>query len=117
MDTNTSVGGTADAVADRMADATDAAVERGYSTVDRAAQAAHEAIDKLAAKAGPAFERLRGSANNASQTLRQKADQFGELEDEWVDSARTYVRDNPLTAVAVGVLAGVILSKLTSSSR
>jgi len=27
------------------------------------------------------------------------------------------VRENPLTAVAIGVLAGVLLSKLTSSSR
>jgi ElaB/YqjD/DUF883 family membrane-anchored ribosome-binding protein len=117
MDTNTSLGGTADAVADRTADAAQSAAERGHTTVDRAAQAAHEAIDKLASKAGPAFERLRGSATSASDTLRAKADQFGEIEEEWVESARTYVRDNPLTAVAVGVLAGVIISKLTSSSR
>jgi ElaB/YqjD/DUF883 family membrane-anchored ribosome-binding protein len=116
MDTNTSVGVSTDALADRASDAAGAAIERSHTTVDRAAQAAHEAIDRLAAKAGPAFERLRGSATNAGETLRAKADQFGELEEEWVESARSYVRENPLTAVAVGVLAGLIIAKLTSSS-
>ena len=105
MDTNTSVAGTADTVADRT-----------LSTVDRAAQSAHEAIDRLAAKAGPAIERLRGSATNAGSTLRAKADQFGELEEQWVDSARSYVRENPIAAVAIAVAAGLVLGKLTSSS-
>ena len=105
MDTNTSVAETADAVA-----------ERTRSTVDRAAQTAHEAIDRLAAKAGPAIERLRGTASTASETLRARADQFGELEEQWLESARTYVRDNPLAAVGIAVVAGIVLGKLTSSS-
>jgi ElaB/YqjD/DUF883 family membrane-anchored ribosome-binding protein len=106
MDTNTSVAETADAVA-----------ERTRSTVDRAAQSAHEAIDRLAAKAGPAIDRLRGTATNAGETLRAKADQFGELEEQWVESARSYVRENPLAAVGIAVVAGIVLGKLTSSSR
>jgi len=105
METN-SPAGTADAVA-----------ERTLGTVDRAAQTAHEAIDKLAAKAGPAVEKLRSTYSTAGETLRNKADRFGELEDEWVESARGYVRENPLTAIAVAVLAGIVISKLTSSSR
>jgi ElaB/YqjD/DUF883 family membrane-anchored ribosome-binding protein len=105
MDTNTSVADTADAVADRT-----------RNTVDRAAQTAHEAIDRLAAKAGPAIDRLRGTANTASETLRAKADQFGELEEQWVESARTYVRENPLAAVGIAVAVGLLIGKLTSSS-
>ena len=94
----------------------DAVAERTLSTVDRAAQSAHDAIDRLAAKAGPAVEKLRASTTSASETLRSKADQFGELEEQWLENARGYVRENPLTALAIGVLAGVLLSKLTSSS-
>jgi len=105
MDTNTSVAETADAVA-----------ERTRGTVDRAAQTAHEAIDRLAAKAGPAIDRLRGTATSASETLRAKADQFGELEEQWVESARAYVRENPLAAVGIAVAVGLLLGKLTSSS-
>jgi ElaB/YqjD/DUF883 family membrane-anchored ribosome-binding protein len=104
METNTGVGSTADALA-----------ERTLTTVDRAAASAHEAIDRLAAKAGPAVERLRTSAGSASESLRAKADQLGEIEEQWLESARGYVRENPLTAVAVAVLAGIVLSKITSS--
>lgn len=94
--------------------AVDTVAERTLSTVDRVAQSAHEAIDRLASKAGPAVERLRGTTAGTAETLRAKADAFGELEEQWVENARGYVRENPLTALAIGVLAGVLLSKLSS---
>jgi len=89
--------------------------ERGHTTVDRVAQSAHEAIDRIAGKAGPAVERLRTSTGNLGTTLREKADNLGELEEKWVENTRGYIRENPLTAIAIGVLAGVLLSKLSSS--
>ena len=79
------------------------------------AQSAHEAIDRMAGKAGPAVEKLRASTGNIGTTLREKADNLGELEEKWVESTRGYIRENPLTAIAIGVLAGVLLSKLSSS--
>jgi len=96
--------------------AVDTVAERTHSTVDRAAQTAHEAIDRLAAKAGPAVEKMRATTSSAKETLRAKADALGQLEEQWLENARGYVRENPLTAVAIGVLAGVLLSKLASSS-
>jgi ElaB/YqjD/DUF883 family membrane-anchored ribosome-binding protein len=80
--------------------------------VDRAAQSAHEAIDRVAAKAGPAVEHLHSAASSAADALRAKADALGDLEDQWIDTARDYVRTNPLTAVAAGVLLGVLISRL-----
>jgi ElaB/YqjD/DUF883 family membrane-anchored ribosome-binding protein len=93
----------------------DAVADRTLSTVERVAQSAHEAIDRLAAKAGPAVEKLRGSTTSTAESLRARADQFGELEEQWLENTRGYVRENPLTAIAIGVLAGVLLSKLSSS--
>lgn len=93
----------------------DAVAERTMSTVERVAQSAHEAIDRLAAKAGPAVEKLRGSTTTTAESLRARADQFGELEEQWLENTRSYVRENPLTAIAIGVLAGVVISKLGSS--
>src|SRR5712691_5237012 len=98
------------------ADTVDTVAERTHTTVDRAAQTAHEAIDRLAAKAGPAVEKMRATTSSAAETLRVKADAFSEMEEQWLENARGYVRENPLTAVAIGVLAGVLLSKLASIS-
>ncbi|RZI84858.1 MAG: hypothetical protein EOP38_07365 [Rubrivivax sp.] len=90
----------------------DASSTDASTIVDRAAQSAHEAIDRVAAKAGPAVEQLHSAANSAADALRAKADALGDLEDQWIDTARDYVRTNPLTAVAAGVLLGVLISRL-----
>lgn len=82
------------------------------ATVDRVAQKAHEAIDNVAAKAKPAIERVQGAASQASEALHAKADALNEWEDQWLDNARSHIREQPLTAVAVGLLAGVLLSRL-----
>ena len=80
--------------------------------VDRLAQTAHDTIDRVAAKAGPAVEKLRSTATGAVGTVQQKATDFGALEEQWMESARVVVRDNPLAAVAVAVAAGMLLSRL-----
>ena len=85
------------------------------STVDRAAQTAHEAIDRVAAKAGPALDKVRATVAGTKDTLRAKADQLSELEDQWLATTRDYVRENPLTAVAIGVVVGAVLARLASS--
>jgi ElaB/YqjD/DUF883 family membrane-anchored ribosome-binding protein len=97
------------------ANVSNALPDRG--TVDRAAQTAHEAIDRVAAKAGPALEKMRASVSGTTDTLRAKADQLGELQDQWLNQTRDYVRENPLTAVAIGVVVGAVLARLASSSR
>lgn len=84
--------------------------------VDRMAQTAHDTVDRVAAAAGPAIERLSSRASTAKETLQSKADQFGAMQDEWLATARNYVRENPLTAVAIGVAAGLIISRITRST-
>ena len=55
-----------------------------------------------------------GSASTTGESLRARAGQLGELEQQWMDSTRSYVRENPLTALGIAVLAGVVLSKIAS---
>jgi len=83
--------------------------------VERVARSAHDTVDRVAAAAGPAIERLTNSYSTAGETLRAKADQLGAMEEQWISSARSYVREHPFTAVAIGVLAGVLISRLGRS--
>lgn len=107
--TTQAAGAAHDAIAsaDRKADA----------MLDRLVKGAHETIDRLAEKAAPLADRLGQSADSASQTLRAKADDLSELQQEWMESMRSAVRENPLTAVLAAAAIGVIVAKLTSSSR
>ncbi|MDO9004423.1 MAG: hypothetical protein Q7V20_13305 [Aquabacterium sp.] len=82
------------------------------AAVDRVAQRAHDAIDSVAAKAKPAVERVHSAASQAADALHAKADTLGELEGQWLDSARAHIREQPLTSMAIGLLAGVLLSRL-----
>jgi ElaB/YqjD/DUF883 family membrane-anchored ribosome-binding protein len=86
-----------------------------HKVVDRVAQSAHAAVDRLAGAAGPAIDRLRSSAGSAQETLQAKADQLGAKQEEWISGARNYVRENPLQAVAIGLVAGWIIGRLGRS--
>jgi ElaB/YqjD/DUF883 family membrane-anchored ribosome-binding protein len=80
--------------------------------VDRAAESAHSAVDRLASAATPVLEKLRTQASSAGSTLQGKADQFGELQDQWMETARDYIRENPWRAVGIAALAGLIIGRL-----
>jgi ElaB/YqjD/DUF883 family membrane-anchored ribosome-binding protein len=92
-------------------------VGASHNMVDRVAQSAHEAIDRVAAKAGPAVEKMRGSASTYREQLHAKADQLGAMEEQWLESARGYVREHPFTALAIAAVAGMLIAKMTSSSH
>jgi ElaB/YqjD/DUF883 family membrane-anchored ribosome-binding protein len=97
------------------ASSTNGAAGNPQKIVERVAQTAHDTVDRVAAAAGPALERLSTGYSSAGDTLRAKADQFGQLEEQWIASARGYVRDHPLAAVGIGLLAGWIIGRLGSS--
>jgi len=63
----------------------------------RVVAGAHHTIDRLAETAAPHVERLREA----------------DLGDEWAKSLRETVRENPLTALAVAVAAGMVLARVT----
>jgi len=85
--------------------------------VEQLAQTLHSTVDKLAAKAGPVADKAHAAAYSAAEKAQDGLAALKRHEEDWVRSGTDYIRANPLTAVALGVLAGAILAKLTSSSR
>ena len=63
-------------------------------TVQRLAQRAHEAVDRLEQTLGTGSERVMG------------------LQQEYGDMAREQVRANPLAAVGIAFVVGIVFSKL-----
>jgi ElaB/YqjD/DUF883 family membrane-anchored ribosome-binding protein len=81
--------------------------------MERVVQSAHQAVDTLAAKAAPLVDRFGRSLDGASGNLHERADQLSAMQDEWVESARTTVREHPLASLAAAVAVGMLLSRLS----
>jgi ElaB/YqjD/DUF883 family membrane-anchored ribosome-binding protein len=70
-------------------------------TIDTVAGSAHEAIDKIA-----------GVTNQAAEALGEKGQQLKNAEERLMEDCRGYVRENPITSLAIALGAGFLLSRL-----
>jgi hypothetical protein len=77
------------------------AIDRAAPTIDRVAQAAHRTVDRVAEAAGPAAEWI---AHNASELRSRQA--------ELIDVCRVRVRERPMTAIGIALVAGYALARL-----
>jgi ElaB/YqjD/DUF883 family membrane-anchored ribosome-binding protein len=71
--------------------------------IDRLGETAHSAIDR------------------ATQTAAQVAERFGEkgeellaMKDDYLETAREYVKENPFMAVGIALAAGYLFGKISS---
>jgi ElaB/YqjD/DUF883 family membrane-anchored ribosome-binding protein len=80
----------------------------GEDLMARVVAGAHHTIDRLAESAAPHVERLQ----EAGSHVGVQAEHLRDLGDEWVQSLRTTVRENPMTALAVAVAAGMLLARV-----
>jgi ElaB/YqjD/DUF883 family membrane-anchored ribosome-binding protein len=76
--------------------------EGAAATVDKVASSAHQALDRIAA-----------AANSAASQFGVKGEELLVAKDKLLDSARGYVREKPVTALAIALAAGFILSRLS----
>ena len=74
------------------------------ASVDYLASGAHETVDKIA-----------GAAAQAAESIEGKGAQLKELQVEWLETSRQYIRDNPVKALGVAVVGGFLLSRLLNS--
>lgn len=78
-------------------------VGNGERKLDRAVKATHEVVDRAA-----------GTVEQAAGKLRSSYDHMLEIEHEWADTARSRVREHPLTSIAMALAVGLVVGRLTS---
>ena len=95
-------------------------------TVDQASTGAHEAINKVSDATRPVVDRIASGAHQAvdkiasgagqvAESLSIKGEQLKDMHARAMDQGRGYVRDNPLIALGIAIVAGFLLSKLWNS--
>ena len=75
--------------------------DKAKPAVDKLADAAHESTDQIVAAASEAIDWLSAQNSNLS-AIRVKL----------LAQAKTYVSENPIKAIAIGVVAGILLTRL-----
>lgn len=105
---------------ERFPDATDdtsaeASLHSQLTMIEKTASAAHAAIDRFAARADETLRRVRDLASRAKGRFRTGCQSYARWEDECMEDTRERIRSRPLTAVALGVLLGLLLGRMTRS--
>ena len=94
----------AHAAVNSMADAAEGAIRKTKPAIDKVAAMAHQAVDKAAASAVP-----------AADWVEEKSEKLDATQKKLVNDTCAYISANPLKAIALAVLAGVVLSRITRS--
>lgn len=80
--------------------------------LNRVVQGAHQTIDRLAESAAPHAQRLQDGVSTAGNLLHDRAEQARRLGDEWAETLRCTVRENPLAAVGTALALGALVTRL-----
>ena len=90
---------------DSAAEAADSAIRQAKPAIEKVAQMAHRAVDKAAASAVP-----------AADWIGEKTDRLDATQKKLVNDTCAYITANPLKAIGLALLAGVVLSRMTRAS-
>ena len=77
--------------------------------IERVGDRAHKAVDRATDTATSVADRISEHVD----TLVEKRDELMELPETWIESARDYVKENPLAAIGFAAAAGYLLHLIT----
>lgn len=101
-----------DARAERIKQATSSAVASTKEAVERAADHVEDGLHRATDKAASAAHRASDKAAGLGERGRKAYDHGTEQIDEWLESARGYVREKPVQSVAIALAAGWLIGRI-----
>ena len=71
-------------------------------------------IDRLAESAHGAIERASQTASDVAERFGQRGEELWAMKDDYMETARDYVKENPLMPLGIALAAGYLFGKITS---
>lgn len=71
-------------------------------------------IDRLSESAHSAVDRAAQTAEQLAERFGEKSDELLAMKDDYIESTREYVRENPFAALGIALAAGYLFAKITS---
>jgi ElaB/YqjD/DUF883 family membrane-anchored ribosome-binding protein len=97
-----------------MANTATSTTEAASRTTDALGEQAHQSIERISGSAHGAVDRVASAATSAADRVGEMSEQWMSTKDEWIDTARGYVREHPVAALGIAVSVGYLLSRLTA---
>lgn len=102
----------AESTVNKASSSAHAAVDSMAGAADEAARKAKPAIDKVAAMAHQAVDKTAGAAMPTADWLAEQRDSLNATQKKLLDDTRSYVSANPMKAIGIAVVAGLLLSRI-----
>lgn len=83
-----------------------------HQKIDQASDALHPTVDRLVTSAHQAVDKLAGVASDATHRFGEKSEQMKDVQQKLTEECRVYVREKPVTALAIAAATGFLLSRL-----
>jgi ElaB/YqjD/DUF883 family membrane-anchored ribosome-binding protein len=71
-------------------------------------------IDRLGESAHAAIDRATQTVGHIAEQYGDKAEEYLQMKDQYIETARGYVKENPLMAIGLALAAGYLFGKITS---
>lgn len=71
-------------------------------------------IDRLSESAHAAVDRAAQTAAQMAERVGEKGEELLAMKDDYVETAREYVKQNPIMAVGIALAAGYLFGKISS---
>jgi ElaB/YqjD/DUF883 family membrane-anchored ribosome-binding protein len=71
-------------------------------------------LDRLADTAHGAIDRATQTAAQVAERFSEKGEELLEMKDDYIETAREYVKENPFMALGIALAAGYLFGKISS---
>jgi ElaB/YqjD/DUF883 family membrane-anchored ribosome-binding protein len=71
-------------------------------------------LDRLAETAHGAIDRATQTAAQVAERFSEKGEELLEMKDDYIETAREYVKENPFMAIGIALAAGYLFGKISS---
>ena len=86
--------------------------DAAHETIDRVADSAHPTLDRLADQAHETVRKVADVASRASENVGSQTAHLRDVQENFLQDCRDFVREKPIKALVYAAIAGFLLTRL-----
>lgn len=91
--------------------------DRAHQTIDQLSAATQPVVSRAVSGAHRLVDRVAGTTTRVAQQLQETGTRLKNAEQRMVGASTGYVRDHPLRSLGIALVAGFVVSQLTTTSH